>query len=65
MVENPTPSEENQEASAEAEVLDAETSLGTTQNVAGVLNYILGWVTGIVFLFIEKDNTYVRFQAMQ
>jgi uncharacterized membrane protein len=65
MVENPTPSEENQETAAEAEVPDAETSLGTTQNVAGLLTYILGWVTGIVFLLIEKDNSFVRFHAMQ
>lgn len=42
-----------------------ETSLGTTENVAGLLTYILGWVTGIVFLLIEKDNKFVRFHAMQ
>ena len=42
-----------------------ETSLGTTENVAGLLTYILGWVTGVVFLLIEKENSFVRFHAMQ
>jgi uncharacterized membrane protein len=65
MAENPTPSEETQEASAAEDVSEGDTSLGTTQNVAGLLTYILGWVTGIVFLLIEKDNSFVRFHAMQ
>jgi uncharacterized membrane protein len=33
--------------------------------VATALTYVLGWVTGIVFLFIEKENSFVRFHAMQ
>jgi len=65
MVDNPTPGDESQDASADDTVVEAETSLGTTQNVAGLLTYILGWVTGIVFLLIEKENSFVRFHAMQ
>jgi len=65
MADNPTPSEETQETATNDVVAEAETSLGTTQNVAGLLTYILGWVTGIVFLLIEKDNSFVRFHAMQ
>ena len=34
------------------------------ENVAGVLCYLLGWITGIVFLIIDKRPT-VRFHAMQ
>lgn len=41
------------------------TSLGISQNMAGALTYLLGWVTGIVFLLIEKENSFVRFHAMQ
>ena len=41
------------------------TSLGISQNMAGALTYLLGWVTGIVFLLIEKENKFVRFHAMQ
>jgi uncharacterized membrane protein len=35
------------------------------ENVAGLLCYLLGWVTGIVFLIIEKENKFVRFHAVQ
>jgi uncharacterized membrane protein len=34
-------------------------------NVAGLLCYLGGWVTGIVFLIIERKNKLVRFHAMQ
>ena len=36
-------------------------------NVAGVLAYSLGWLTGIIFLCIEpyKRNPFVRFHAFQ
>jgi uncharacterized membrane protein len=42
-----------------------KTSSGLEQNVAGLLCYILGWVTGIIFLIIEKENKFVRFHAFQ
>ncbi len=34
-------------------------------NVAGLLCYLLGWITGLVFILIEKENKFVRFHAMQ
>jgi uncharacterized membrane protein len=34
-------------------------------NVAGLLCYVGTWVTGIIFLIIEKKNKTVRFHAMQ
>jgi uncharacterized membrane protein len=37
---------------------------GLQENVAGMLCYILGWVTGIVFLLIDK-RPFVRFHAAQ
>ena len=44
----------------------AETKSGTglSKNTAGALAYVLGPLTGIVFLILEKDP-YVRFHAMQ
>lgn len=42
-----------------------KTSVGLEANVAGLLAYVLGPVSGIVFLVIEKDNRFVRFHAMQ
>jgi len=43
----------------------AKTSTGLEENVAGLLSYLLGWITGIIFLILEKDNKFVRFHAMQ
>ena len=42
-----------------------KTSTGLQENVAGLLCYVAGWVSGLVFFFIEKDNKFVRFHAMQ
>jgi len=44
---------------------DNKTALGVDENIAGLLCYILGFITGIVFLLIEKENKFVRFHAMQ
>lgn len=41
------------------------TSIGIEQNIAGLLCYLLGFISGIVFLVIEKDNRFVRFHAFQ
>ena len=43
----------------------AKTSSGLEENVAGLLSYVLGWLTGLVFILIEKENKFVRFHAMQ
>lgn len=42
-----------------------KTSTGLEENVAGLLCYLLGWITGIIFLVLEKDNKFVRFHAIQ
>ena len=41
------------------------TALGVSENVASLLTYVLGWITGIVFLLVEKENKTVRFHAWQ
>jgi uncharacterized membrane protein len=46
-----------------AKVAGSTTSL--EPNVAGLLCYVLGWITGLVFILIEKENKFVRFHAMQ
>jgi uncharacterized membrane protein len=35
-----------------------------SENVAGLLCYVLGWVTGLIFYFIDK-RPFVRFHAAQ
>jgi len=42
-----------------------KTSTGLQQNVAGLLCYVVGWITGIIFLILEKDNKFVKFHAVQ
>lgn len=43
----------------------AEKGTGLSKNVAGALSYFLGWITGLVFLLVEKEDKFVRFHAMQ
>lgn len=43
---------------------EAKKGTGLPKNTAAALSYVLGWITGIVFLLIEKDP-FVRFHAMQ
>jgi len=40
-------------------------SSGLAPNVAGALSYVLGIITGVIFLVIEKENRFVRFHAAQ
>jgi len=40
-------------------------STGIQPNVAALLSYVLGFITGIIFFVVEKENKFVRFHAMQ
>jgi uncharacterized membrane protein len=42
-----------------------KSSTGLDANVAAALSYALGFITGIVFLLVERDSRFVRFHAMQ
>jgi uncharacterized membrane protein len=42
-----------------------KTSTGIQPNLAGLLCYVGWWVSGIVFLLLEKENRFVRFHAVQ
>jgi len=50
------------EAAAKSE---AESSTGLSANVAGLLCYVAGWITGIVFIVLEKKSIFVKFHAWQ
>lgn len=43
----------------------SETSLGLEENVEAALAYVLGFLTGIALLLLEKESEFVRFHAMQ
>jgi uncharacterized membrane protein len=62
--ENKVP-ETNKSPEANKAPEPSKTSTGLQQNVAGLLCYLLGWITGIIFLILEKDDKVVRFHAIQ
>jgi uncharacterized membrane protein len=40
-------------------------TFGLDENIASALTYVLGFITGIIFILVEKENKTVRFHAMQ
>ncbi|MFC1961885.1 DUF4870 domain-containing protein [Chloroflexota bacterium] len=60
---------EEEKARIDAEQKQWMTTGGSTTglepNIAGLLCYLGGWITGIVFLLLEKKNKFVRFHALQ
>jgi len=40
-------------------------TFGLDENIASALTYVLGFITGIIFILMEKENKTVRFHAMQ
>jgi uncharacterized membrane protein len=40
-------------------------SMNMDPKIAAGLSYVLTWVTGLIFFFVEKQNRFVRFHAMQ
>lgn len=45
--------------------LHTPSSTGLAPNLAGALSYVLGPITGVAFLVMEKQSRFVRFHAMQ
>jgi uncharacterized membrane protein len=60
---------EEEKARIEVEQKQRMTTGGSTTglepNIAGLLCYLGGWITGIVFLIIEQKSKFVRFHALQ
>ena len=42
-----------------------KSSTGLDENIAGLLCYVLGWVSGLVFILLEQKSKFVRFHAVQ
>ncbi|MGD0956078.1 MAG: DUF4870 domain-containing protein [Candidatus Acidiferrales bacterium] len=51
-------------ASSPAQGAGSTAQSGLAENVAGLLCYVLGWITGLIFFFIDK-RPFVRFHATQ
>jgi len=43
----------------------SKSSTGMNENLAALLSYVLGFITGIIFFVIEKQSRFVKFHAMQ
>ena len=43
----------------------SKTQLGLPAHVEALLCYAFGFVTGLLFFFLEKENRFVRFHAVQ
>ncbi len=42
-----------------------KSSTGLSENIASFIAYLGAFVTGIIFLIVEKENKVVRFHALQ
>jgi len=47
------------------ENMSYKTSIKLNENIVGILCYLGFWITGVIFLLIEKENKFVRFHALQ
>jgi uncharacterized membrane protein len=61
-MQNPPPEQPGYGSSSSAPP-PQKTGLGLEPNLAGALSYF--WIVGLIFFFIEKENRFVRFHAMQ
>lgn len=41
------------------------TTTGMDPKIAGVLCYLFGWISGLIFYLIEREDKTIRFHAMQ
>jgi uncharacterized membrane protein len=60
-MQNPPPVQ----TSSQPPVQTAKSSTGLDENVAALLSYVFGWITGLIFMLLEKESRFVRFHAVQ
>jgi uncharacterized membrane protein len=46
-------------------VQTTKSTTGLDENIAALLSYVFGWLSGLIFFLLEKDSRLVRFHAMQ
>jgi uncharacterized membrane protein len=62
-MQNPPPGQSNYGTPSGSPPGTPSTGSGLDPKVAGALSYI--WIVGVIFFFIEKENRFIRFHAMQ
>lgn len=63
MSENKLDDENQNNLQVAQDETNKKTSIGLTENVGGMLCYI--FIIGLIFLFMEKENRFIRFHALQ
>jgi uncharacterized membrane protein len=44
---------------------EKDRTTGLDPNIGGLLSYVLGWISGLVFFLMEEKDDFIRFHAMQ
>ncbi len=57
--------EAREQIEREKQTKPGSTSTGLQPNIAGLLCYVGGWISGIIFLVLEQKDRWVRFHAAQ
>ena len=63
--EEKTRLEAREQIEREKQGMSRETSTGLMPHIEGLLCYLGGWVTGLIFFILEQKNNWVRFHAAQ
>jgi uncharacterized membrane protein len=63
-MQNPQPGQQSGEtANGTARPPAGKAGTGLDANIAAAISYI--WIVGLIFFFLEKENKFIRFHAMQ
>ena len=62
-MQNPPPGQQNYGTPSGTPSGPPKSSSGMEPNLAAALSYI--WIVGLIFFFMEKENKFIRFHAMQ
>ena len=41
------------------------TKFGLPENIEAILCYLFGFISGIIFFVVERDNQFIKFHALQ
>jgi len=47
------------------DIMEEKSTTGIEEPLGGLLSYLFGWITGLIFFILEKKNKYIRFHALQ
>lgn len=45
--------------------MNGKSSLNMSENVAALIAYLFGWLSGLIIFLLEKESRFVRFHALQ